>query len=155
MLRWRWGSVDAETVLRESLILQEETQLKLDLLASTNMTDKVVDEVVAQILGAKSYDALSTRAKGNAETIKRLSVEGVNSDDAMLLKEAEGTAYALLQGVTAYGDHEMVVRGARTADKEPEGLGDAAKIQDSVWFGAAANLRDRAWKVLGDRFLRA
>jgi phage/plasmid-like protein (TIGR03299 family) len=147
--------IDAEEMMRESFEFTKELQVKLDILASTQLADNAANEIVAQIMGKPSFEELSTRAEANAEEIKRLAVEGTNADDAQLLKQFEGTAYALWQGVTAYADHGMVVRGARTADKQPETLEERSKVLDSIWFGAAKNLKDKAWKIMEKNFIQA
>jgi len=140
--------LEAEQAIAEGIEFYAELQVKLDVLASIRMSEGQQNDALRRMFGVKKDKDPSTRTLGNIETVKRLAVEGVNSDDSRLLAPFDGTAYALWQGATAYADHYMTVRGARTADKAPSNADERSKVVDASLFGAGAAFRAKAWDAI-------
>lgn len=80
----------------------------------------------------KSIEDWSTRKKNIANDIFR----SVRTSPGANLQSADGTAWGLLNGITYYTDH---LANARTPDNR----------LNSAWFGANANLKQRAVDAVG------
>ena len=144
----------AEQAIREGLEFYQELQVKLDVLAELKLSEQQIDNVLRQSFSRPGSDLtngdpLKTRTKNTFDKVRQLSVMGVNSDDQAMLANFQGSAYALWQGITSYADHDMVVRGARTDKETPQTIEQHSKILDSIWFGNAANLKNKAWDAIG------
>lgn len=101
-----------------------------------NLLNAIIMETTAQVEVAKERE-LPTRTKNIIDEIIKLTETGKGVD----LPGVRGTAYGVMQAVSEYADHKMVVRGE---EKNPENR------LESIWFGSSKDLKQEAFDQLLD-----
>ena len=133
---------DATKVWSQALNDFESYKARMELLASSPITDAQAKIVVEALFSVKEGVEVSTRTMNNIEKILHLyQGDGMGSDSW------RGTAYGLLQATTEYATHHTVVRGARTSDGTVVD-GQADRIIDSAMFGNGAAFGMRTFDLL-------
>ena len=148
---------DAEALQAAVGLMGEQARVTVDVwesLANVQVTDAHARAYICEVLDIKVDDLNTYDDKGKCLVSKKLKNQvlaigglyktGPGSD----LPTAKGTAYGLLQAVTAYVDHQ---KGTR----DIYGDGKATARMNSAWFGQGATMKLRAREMAQERFLIA
>ena len=96
------------------------------------LLDAVIDMTTEEVAGRAMTIAVNKR-----ERVKELITCGIGQD----IQGVEGTCYSLWNAFTEYADHESTVRPHK-------GRSEADSRVDSLLFGSAAELKERAYVAL-------
>jgi len=129
---------EAREVLGLATAYYEMFARRADQMLNTRMTVMEVQQYlqgVYQFNSDKTYADQDHRVRAAYETTLDLLSHPTNTLGGM-----QGTAWAAWNAVTYYVDHERIVRG--TDDQRDD------RRLDASWFGAGADLRQRAYDLL-------
>lgn len=124
----------AQTVLGLTRKVVERAEDVMKHLALKQMGDKVLNQFLLDLVPNDT-----SRAENTRELLKKLTEQGAGTD----IKGVKGTAWGALNAVTAYTTHLRTVRGG---SKGPQV--ESEKRTDSVWWGSANDLNQKAVRLL-------
>lgn len=119
----------------------------VEILARAAITDSEAAGLFAQAFGVSPETPaadLPTRTVNNLETVANLYHGGKGN------APWTGTAWGVLNALTEYADHGMIVRGVRDSDGKLSDTSEdgRSKILDSALFGAGSDFKARAFQLV-------
>jgi phage/plasmid-like protein (TIGR03299 family) len=138
---------DAEREWSDAVTRYSLFKRTVEILARAPIQDAQALEIIRGAFGIKvgtpSHE-ISTRTANNVETVQNLYHGGKGN------APWTGTAWGVLNSLTEFADHNMIVRGVRDSEGKISDTSESgrSKILDSALFGSAADFKARAFQLV-------
>lgn len=126
----------AKNSLKEVCLEWENTKKKIDILASTPMTDTTINELISGTFG----ESKSKSSRGDTLNDNRNNrIFEISKSDTCNVSGTAGTLWAAFNAVTEYLDHDSILRSENKAE---------ARFQNNLIDGPSVKYKENAWETV-------